>query len=307
MNASAEIIDLIGRWQLFMASQKRFSQKTINAYLGDFWQFHTFLCTHLGKSINISDLIDLRASDFRAYLSMRREGDTGLCNASLGRKLAAIRSFFAFCDKKLGLMNNEIALIKTPKIPQRLPRPLSEIQAFDVVDKAHEFSNIEWIGARDEAILSLLYGCGLRIFECLSICKKDIDNSDSLRIIGKGNKMRIVPLIEIAKEKIAKYLLLCPYNIENDDILFLGQKGKALNARAVQKLMENMRTILGLANDATPHALRHSYATHLLSGGADLRAIQELLGHASLSTTQKYSKVDSNFLITSFTAAHPRA
>ena len=302
-----EISDIITNWRDYMVSEKRFSDKTIEAYLSDLHFFFKFIQSHLGGEINLKHLISLKAADFRAFLSHRRQGDISLTNATIGRNLAAIRAFFSFCDRKLGLINKEIIFIKTPKIPKRAPRPLNIVQANDLITHAHEFNAIDWIAKRDEAILVLLYGCGLRIFECLNLKLSDIDNQDAMRIMGKGKKTRIVPILEIAKEKIETYKNACPYDITPNGILFYGQKGKQLNARMIQKLMENMRSGLGLSPDATPHALRHSYATHLLAQGVDLRSIQELLGHASLSTTQKYADVDTKLLMESFNRAHPRA
>lgn len=302
-----EISDIIAKWRDFMAAEKRFSVKTIDAYLSDLHFFFNFIQAHLGGEINSAQIINLKASDFRAYLANRRQGDIALSNATIGRNLAAIRAFFSFCDRKLGLINKEIAFIKTPKVAKRAPRPLNINQANDLIEHSHEFHSIDWIAKRDEAILVLLYGCGLRIFECLNLKLSDIDNQDAMRITGKGKKTRIVPILEIAKEKIEAYKKACPYQITPNGILFYGQKGKQLNARLIQKLMENMRSGLGLSPDATPHALRHSYATHLLAQGVDLRSIQELLGHASLSTTQKYADVDTKLLMESFNRAHPRA
>lgn len=302
-----QLIQLVEKWRDYMLFERKFSKKTIDAYLSDAWSFFDFIQSHIGENLTPKTCMKLKAQDFRAYLSSRRQNDKALCNASIGRNLAAIRAFFDFCDKKHGLFNREIILIKGPKIKPRAPRPISEIQAIDLINKVHEFRNSEWVCHRDEAILVLLYGCGLRIFECLSLKLKDFKGQDALRIIGKGKKERIVPLLEIIKEKINKYINSCPYELSSDCALFLGEKGKALNAREIQKLMEKMRTGLGLMKDATPHALRHSYASHLLAQGCDLRSIQELMGHASLSTTQKYTKIDPALILSSFNSAHPRA
>lgn len=304
---SDETIQLVRTWHDYMLLERHFSKKTIEAYIADIWRFFDFISSHIGETINLKSCAALKASDFRAYLSFRRQSDNSLSNASIGRNLASIRAFFDFCDKKLGIINHEIALIKGPKIKPRAPRPISEIQAINLIDKVHEFHNNEWLIYRDEAIISLLYGCGLRIFECLNLKPQDFNNQDYLKIIGKGKKERIVPLLKFVEAKVKIYIENCPYELKPNCALFLGLKGKQLNAREIQKLIEKMRSGLGLLKEATPHALRHSYASHLLAQGCDLRSIQELLGHASLSTTQKYTKIDSAQLISSFNEAHPRA
>lgn len=304
---SDETNNLVRTWHDYMLLERQFSSKTIDAYIADIWRFFDFQAGHLGQEISLTTCANLKASDFRAYLSFRRQNDNSLSNASIGRNLASIRSFFDFCDKKLGIINHEIALIKGPKINPRAPRPISENQALNLIDKVHEFHQNEWLIYRDEAIFALLYGCGLRIFECLNLKPQDFDNCDALRIIGKGKKERIVPLLDIVNAKVQKYIENCPYDLSPKGILFFGLKGKKLNAREIQKLIEKMRSGLGLMKEATPHALRHSYASHLLAQGCDLRSIQELLGHASLSTTQKYTKIDNALLLSSFNAAHPRA
>lgn len=294
-------------WQKYLRHEKHYSEKTIDAYSADFWRFIAFLNTHLGQALSPQILFSLKISDFRAFLSYRKSDENGdLCNASLSRNLSSLRSFYSYCDKKLGRINKNIALLQNPKIGARAPRPINQIDALNITSQTHNFSQTNWIGLRDEAVLALLYGCGLRIFECLSLNSNSCDG-DKITIIGKGKKTRIVPLLENVKEKIDAYKAQCPFEFSENSPLFFGEKGQRLNARMVQKLMEKLRSAFDLPENATPHSLRHSFATHILENGADLRSIQELLGHASLSTTQKYTQIDKSYLLSAFKKAHPRA
>lgn len=294
-------------WQNYLRHEKRYSEKTISAYAHDFWHFIEFINQHLGCCVQAETLFKLKPLDYRAWLSFRKsKGEKDLCNASLARNLASIRSFYSFCDKKLGLINKSIALLQNPKVGIRAPRPINSDNAVQLVEKTHDFATENWVGLRNEAILALLYGCGLRIFECLSLNGNDCE-TDSIRIEGKGKKTRIVPLLENVKKKISAYKAACPFEISQDSPLFFGEKGQRLNARIVQKLMEKLRSAFDLPQNATPHSLRHSFATHILENGADLRSIQELLGHSSLSTTQKYTRIDTKHMLKAFKSAHPRA
>lgn len=298
---------IVSDWQDYLRHEKRYSEKTIGAYIADFWRFIDFINSHVGGIVNFETLFKLKALDFRAWLAHRKSKDNGdLCNASLARNLASIRSFYSYCDKKIGRINKNIALLQNPKVGIRAPRPININDAVELVSKTHEFANENWVGRRDEAVLALLYGCGLRIFECLSLNGADCD-SDKIRIEGKGKKTRIVPLIDSVKSKIDEYRKVCPFEINSTTPLFFGEQGKRLNPRIVQKLMEKLRSALNLQENATPHALRHSFATHILENGADLRSIQELLGHSSLSTTQKYTQIDKTHILKAFKSAHPRA
>ena len=302
-----EVADLVSSWLGFLQYEKRFSSKTINAYLSDLCALLAFLKSHNGGILTRESVFKAERQEIRAYLAFARTSERQLCDASLARALAAIRSFYNYCDKRLGIACPQIALVRGPKVNPRAPRPISTNSAMNMLDSVEEFSELPWIGARDEAILSLLYGCGLRIFECLNLKGDVLASNDTLRIIGKGKKMRIIPIMEIVRQKVQKYALLCPFEIEKAGPLFLGIKGGALNPRMVQRLVEQMRGAFSLPESATPHALRHSFATHLLAAGVDLRSIQELLGHASLSTTQKYTQVDEAHLLSVFEKAHPRA
>ncbi|MBU2484420.1 MAG: tyrosine recombinase XerC, partial [Alphaproteobacteria bacterium] len=265
-----------------------------------------FLTTHLGGPPRIADLADLRPLDLRAFMAERRRGGAGA--RTLGRGLAGIRSFLRHLERK-GMANAAGAsATRAPRQPKSLPKPLSARDALRVVDTDLQMSDEPWIAARSSAVLTLLYGCGLRISEALSLTSGDLPrDGETLRITGKGGKTRIVPLLPVAREAIAEYRRLCPYSPAPDQPLFRGARGGPLQPAIVQKEMRRLRGALDLPDTATPHALRHSFATHLLAGGGDLRTIQELLGHASLSTTQVYTGVDSSRLIEIYDRAHPRA
>lgn len=302
---NADISKLQADWLKFLSEIRRYSDKTISAYASDFRFYLDFLSEHGGGELSKQALLEVRARDVRAFLAFSRGAGRGLCNASISRSLAAIRSFYKYCDKFLEIDCPQINLIRGPKLVPVAPRPLARANAIKLVETVSILTEENWIGYRDEAIFMLLYGCGLRISECLALKREDVIGKTELRIIGKGNKTRLVPVLDIIHEKIANYLRECPYQIS--DILFLGEKGGPLSPRIVQRQIEKMRGVLGLNSNATPHALRHSFATHLLAGGCDLRSIQELLGHASLSTTQKYLEVDEAHLLSVFKQAHPRA
>jgi integrase/recombinase XerC len=242
----------------------------------------------------------------RSFLAQRRRD--GLSDASIARLLSSIKALYRWLGRTYDIENAEIAYLQGPKRPQRLPRPVSIEAAKDLIEEAGTDPDSEaWINARDAAVLSLLYGAGLRISEALSLTGGDIPAPERLRIAGKGGKVRIVPLIPVVRKAVDTYASLCPYNLGRNDALFRGAKGGALNPRLIQGLVQKLRAVLGLPDTATPHALRHAFATHLLAAGADLRAIQTLLGHASLSTTQVYTGVDAERLRDVHAAAHPRA
>lgn len=293
-------------WHNWLALEKRFSANTLDAYIRDVDAFLGFQNTHLNGDLQLADLSKLRTSDFRAYLARRRGGDDPLCDRSIARALAAIRSFFRFLDRRYATSNLDIATIRGPRLKPAAPRPVSMASAFDLLEGAGD-ADEAWVGARDQAVLILLYGCGLRISEALNLDGAHRDLPQTLVIVGKGNKTRLVPTLPIARKAIAEYAKLCPFPIHAGAPLFRGSRGGPLRARLVQALMARLRGGLGLPTSATPHALRHAFATHLLQGGGDLRAIQELLGHASLSTTQRYTEIDPTFMMASFNAAHPRA
>ncbi|MGX5667039.1 tyrosine recombinase XerC [Rhizobium daejeonense] len=293
-------------WLQALAGERRLSENTLEAYERDTRQFLTFLTGHIGGPAAIRDIRELRPADLRAFLAFRRKQGSG--PRSLGRHLAGLRSFLRHLEKR-GLVNAAGAgAIRSPKQPKSLPKPLSGSQALTIVSNEAQMHEEPWIAARDAAVLTLLYGCGLRISEALDLTPADFGNkTTALRITGKGNKTRLVPLLPAVAEAVATYIKLCPYHLEEAEPLFRGARGGKLQPAIIQREMQRLRSALGLPDSATPHALRHSFATHLLGGGGDLRTIQELLGHASLSTTQVYTGVDAARLLDVYDRAHPRA
>ncbi|MFC4726238.1 tyrosine recombinase XerC [Glycocaulis abyssi] len=284
---------------------RRYSAHTVKAYERDLGQWLAFLTAHKGRAVTSKDLSTLTGTDWRAWLADRRRDGAG--PRTLQRALSAVRSFYAFIRTRHGIDNAALALVEAPRAPRRLPRPVSEAAAKAMLDDAGTARAEAWHGARDTAVLALLYGAGLRVSEALSLMGRDYPLADALRITGKGGRTRLVPVLEPVRQAVEAYVTLCPYPLAADQPLFKGARGGALNARAVQRCVECMRGALGLPSTATPHALRHAFATHLLAGGGDLRAIQELLGHASLSTTQIYAEVDTARLLSVHAATHPRA
>jgi integrase/recombinase XerC len=302
----SEVLEARRDWLGWLASERRASQRTVRAYGDDVDAFLGFLASHLGGLDTLSALTSVRAADVRAYLARRRRGESPLCDRSLARALASIRSFYNWLDRRRGLPCPELSVVRGPRIRQSAPRPVSATAAFGLIEMAGG-ADEAWIAARDTAILMLLYGAGLRISEALSLTGADGRAPAVLRITGKGDKTRLVPLLPQVRTAIRSYVEACPFTVEARDPLFRGARGGALGPRAIQLLVERARSALGLPESATPHALRHAFATHLLAGGVDLRAIQELLGHASLSTTQRYTAVDPASMLAQFAAAHPRA
>lgn len=292
-------------WLAYLAGARRLSAHTIAAYGRDVRDFFGFLQAHLGGQAGLAQLQALQISDFRAWLAHRR-GD-GLNSASLARAISGLRNFFRFLQKTGVLENAAIGGLRGPKIPHGVPKPLSAPQALRIVADAGDLAGEPWIGLRDVAVLSLLYGCGLRVSEALGLNRSAAPLGDTLRILGKGGKERLAPVLPIVAEAVQAYLAYCPYKLSPGDPLFVGARGKRLSPRIVQLGMQRLRGALDLPDSATPHALRHSFATHLLSAGGDLRTIQELLGHASLTSTQRYTEVDAARLLDVYGAAHPRA
>jgi integrase/recombinase XerC len=304
--AAPDLMEKRRAWLESLASERRLSGNTLDAYERDTRQFLTFLTGHMGGPAKLSDIHSLRPADLRAFLAARRRDGSGA--RSLGRHLAGLRSFLRYLERK-GLVNAAAAgAIRAPKQPKSLPKPLTDRQALDLVKIDAQLQEEPWIAARDAAVLALLYGCGLRISEALGLRPTDLTpESTTLRITGKGGKTRIVPLLPVVFEAVAVYRKLCPYHLPADAPLFRGARGGPLQPAIIQREMQKLRSAFGLQETATPHALRHSFATHLLAGGGDLRTIQELLGHASLSTTQVYTGVDSSRLLEVYDRAHPRA
>ncbi len=296
---------LLTRWLDYLDSERRMSPHTRSAYQQDLDRFLRFLADHLGGAPTKADLQKLEPADFRAYLARRRRD--GLSPASLARSLSAVRAFFKFLRRNDILHNDAIDAVRSPKLPQRLPRPLDEAAARRSLTEVANFASEDWIGDRDIAVLSLLYGCGLRISEALNLNRRDLPAGDMLTVLGKRNKERLAPLLPVVRQAIETYLQSCPHPLPPDGPLFVGKQGRRLNPRLIQLAMEKLRAALGLPPSATPHALRHSFATHLLTAGGDLRTIQELLGHVSLATTQHYTDVDTAYLMDVYRNAHPGA
>ena len=290
-----------------LSAERRLSPKTVEAYRRDVLQFLEFLAKHLGGTPSLAALAALKPADVRAFLAARRADAIG--SRSLMRALAGLRAFGRYLERNAKGKVGALAAVRAPKIANTLPRPLPVTAAKRVADPdmAAGDGREPWIHARDAAVLALLYGCGLRISEALAIKRSDFGARDTLTVTGKGRKQRMVPFIPQIEKLIADYVALCPHDLPEDGPLFVGAKGGALSPRLIQLAMARLRGALGLPETATPHALRHSFATHLLARGGDMRSIQELLGHASLATTQIYTEVDAERLIGAYRAAHPRA
>jgi integrase/recombinase XerC len=288
-----------------MAAERRASDHTLDAYARDLSAFLTFLSSHTGGEPDVAALAKLCPADFRAYLAHRSQ--EGIARSSVARGMSTLRNFFRFLERQEILHNPAVGTIKTPRLPRSVPKALREDDALDAVRTIGETHDEPWLSARDTALMLLLYGCGLRIGEALGLTCADIPSGDTLRVMGKGRKERIVPVLPIVIDALRAYRKLCPYAPEADAPLFVGARGKTLNAGVVQRQLRRVRSLLGLDDTATPHALRHSFATHLLAKGGDLRTIQELLGHSSLSTTQRYTAVDAAHLTKVYLNAHPRA
>jgi integrase/recombinase XerC len=307
VNARADLIAARKDWLSALGNERRLATLTLEAYERDTRQFFAFLTGHLGGAPAIADISDLRPADLRAFLAHRRQGGAG--PRTLARALAAIRSFLRFLERRGQASAAGAKALRAPKQPKSLPKPLSASDARKIVSADGQLAEEPWIAARNAAVLTLLYGCGLRISEALGLDGSAFSRGaeSALRVTGKGGKTRLVPVIPVAAEAVASYRRLCPFHLEAGGPLFRGAKGGALAPAIVQREMKKMRSALGLPDTATPHALRHSFATHLLGRGGDLRTIQELLGHASLSTTQIYTGVDTARLLEIYEAAHPRA
>ncbi len=291
-----------------LAKERRASPRTLEGYGFAVARYIAFLEQHRAERLSLASLGEIAAAEVRAWLAHLRSGETPLAPRSLSQALSAVRTFHRFLDRRLETPNAAIALVRGPKVKPGAPRPVTEDQAHGLIEEpALDPDREDWEVARDQAVLTLLYGCGLRISEAMSLKRADAPLGDSLRIVGKGSKTRIVPVLPQVREAVDAYLALLPFGLGPDDALFRAKRGGALSPRHVQATVQGLRGRLGLPDSATPHALRHSFATHLLGAGADLRSIQELLGHASLSTTQRYTGVDAQRLLSAYSAAHPRA
>lgn len=308
-HAAPDLAAILAGWRQWLATERRVATLTLSGYEEDLAAFLRFMADHGGGPVRVADLAALRLPDLRAWLA-RRHAD-GYARTSTARAMAAVRGFFRYADRRHGLHNPALQAVRTPRLPHRIPRPLPESDARELIGQALAEPREPWIGLRDSALLLILYGAGLRIGEALALNRGDLGADPralrSLRVRGKGGKERLVPILPAIGEALGAYLAACPNAPRRDEPFFKGARGGRLQQAVVQKLVRRLRLTLGLPDSATPHALRHSFATHLLGSGADLRAIQELLGHASLSTTQGYTEVDSRRLLALYSRAHPRA
>lgn len=308
-SADPSIAQEMTRWLSHLGAERRLSPKTLEAYGRDLRQCLDFLCAHWGERVTLKRFAALEATDVRAFMAMRRADD--IAGRSLMRALAGLRSFGRFLEREGKGKVGALSAIRAPKVAKSLPKPLPMASAKRLAD-ADERAGEEreaWILARDAAVMALLYGSGLRISEALGLKRREVPRpgeGDVLVVTGKGNKTRMVPVLQNVLELVQEYVSMCPYPLPAAGPIFVGARGGPLSPRIIQLAMERLRGALGLPDSATPHALRHSFATHLLSRGGDLRAIQELLGHSSLSTTQVYTGIDSERLLEVYASAHPR-
>lgn len=295
-NAARDVLDCVNKWRGWLKNERRYSEHTLDAYARDLAEFFAFF----DKPLNLAKLGKLDVRDFRAYLAARAAKH--LEKSSIAREISAVKNFFKWLDRSNIVKNSAISVISSPRKPKILPKALDIDETFDVLKNASALQNTKnpddayWMSLRDKAVFILLYGCGLRISEALNLNCGDLDNKDFMRIVGKGQKTRIVPLLPAVIEAVEAYKQECPYKMKKGEALFLGARGERLSPRIIQRRLEKIRAELGLPNTVTPHALRHSFATHLLAEGTDLRSIQELLGHASLTTTQRYTDVEIEHL-----------
>ena len=295
-------------WLEHLANERRASPRTLEAYGFAAQRYIAFLEQHRGETLSVAGLAEVTAGEVRAWLAHLRAGDHPLSPRSLSQALSAIRTFHRFLDRRLDAPNAAIALVRGPRVKPGAPRPISEDQAIGLIaEPALDPDREDWEVARDQAVLTLLYGCGLRISEALSLKRSDAPMSETVRITGKGSKTRIVPVLPAVRAAVDAYLAEVPFGLEPAEPLFRAKRGGPLSPRHVQATVQGLRGRLGLPASATPHALRHSFATHLLGAGADLRSIQELLGHASLASTQIYTQVNPRRLRRAYEKAHPRA
>ena len=290
--------ETVKEWLQWLKNERQYSDHTVDAYARDLSQFFDFF----EQPQSIGSLSEMQISDFRRYISSRH--CQLISKTSLARKLSSVRNFFNWMDRRGIVKNSAISILSSPKKDKVLPRALDITQAKDLIEEAPNFERENWQQLRDIAIFTLLYGCGLRISEAVNTKIGDFDNQDFLRIKGKGKKERIVPILPIVIKTINNYLEACPYSHNHGDPIFLGTRGERINPRIIERQMEKIRNYMGLPSNLTPHSLRHSFATHLLANGTDLRSIQELLGHSSLSTTQRYTDVEISQLQAEYKQAH---
>ncbi|WP_419816122.1 tyrosine recombinase XerC [Glacieibacterium sp.] len=298
---------MVVEWLASLGDARRRSAHTLRAYATTLHAFVAFIGGQQGGEPDAAMLSGLTLADFRAYLAFRRGQGDGLTNASVAREVSALRTFYAWAAGSHGVSRDALAGLKSPKVPRRVPRPVAPDAALALADWVGDEAALPWIAARNTAVLLLMYGAGLRIAEALSLTGADLPLGETLSVMGKGRKIRVVPLLPQVREAVDAYLQLSPWPVSASEALFRGAKGGQLRPELIRTAMAGARAALGLPATATPHALRHSFATHLLARGADLRSIQALLGHASLSSTQIYTEVDAAQLLDVYRNAHPRA
>ncbi|MDO8901785.1 MAG: tyrosine recombinase XerC [Phenylobacterium sp.] len=308
MSAQAPVAEAVQAWLAYLTQERRASLRTVESYGAAGRRYVAFLQQHRGGGLVVADLAGVETAELRAWLAHLRQGDHPLAPRSLSQALSAVRGFHRYLDRRLGVANAAVTLVRGPRIKPGAPRPVTEDQARGMIaEPGLDPDREDWEASRDAAVLTLLYGCGLRISEALSLRRADAPLGEGLRITGKGGKTRLVPVLPAVAEAVAAYLDDQPFVLAPEDALFRAKRGGPLSPRHVQATVQVLRGRLGLPASATPHALRHSFATHLLGAGADLRSIQELLGHASLSTTQRYTAVDAERLLAVYSKAHPHA
>ena len=295
----------VSLWLDWLGHERQLANNTQTAYLHDLEVFMSFMAKHLGGAVRLIDLQNLSTRDFRAYMTSVQL--SGLSKSSIARAISTIKNFFRYLEQQISVKNDSINLLKSPKLPHSIPKALTVNDAKTSLKASKILAKSPWVGLRDMAILHLLYGCGLRISEAINMNGDEIPITETITITGKGGKQRLVPILPEVRGAIENYINVCPYIIKSDSPLFFGTQGKRLNPAIIQRTMRTIQGLVGLPSTATPHALRHSFGTHLLLSGADLRAIQELLGHTSLSTTQRYTEVNSAHLIEVHKKAHPRS
>jgi integrase/recombinase XerC len=300
MMIDEKLSKVIERWIDYLEIQRKYSHHTINSYLSDLKFFLEFFSN---PNISLQNLDDLEIRDFRNFFSHRAKGN--IQKVSIAREESAIRNFFKWMNNNKILQNTAIFQLSSPKLPKVLPRSVDVETIFELIDAATDDCSEPWIGLRDKAFFTLLYGCGLRISEAVSLNVGDITDNDFLKVRGKGNKDRYIPILPVVVDSINKYKASCPYNLSDKDALFLGAKGERLSPRIIQRKLQKMRVEMNLPSNITPHALRHSFATHLLAQGSDLRSIQELLGHSSLNSTQRYTEVNLDKIQKEYKKAFP--
>ena len=307
MTANADLQTLIDCW-LSELNQRDLSRHTVEAYLRDVTQFIAFLAEHSGQEVSPASFDTLKAMDVRSFLAKRRNAEATQ-SRSLARSLSGLRSFTLYLSEKNYPVSAAFKIVRSPRIPKSLPRPLSQSDALQMIALAGDMSSHTWENLRNQALLVLVYGCGLRISEALNLSYSDRPKPDniSIRITGKGKKQRDAPILPLIENAIQQYIQAAPFDFKDDDPLFRGIRGGRFSARQVQMIVEKCRRSMGLPDTVTPHAFRHSFATHLLAAGGDLRTIQELLGHASLSSTQIYTEIENTELGRIYKNAHPRS